>query len=787
MTGEDFRATPEALLELARKEETTKQRGKLKIFFGMAAGVGKTYAMLSEARQLLDDDADVVIGILETHGRIETIARAEGIPFIPRKEIQSTREDGESFTQHEMDLDSILRRKPAIVLVDELAHTNAPGSYHPKRYMDVEDLLEGGIHVYTTLNVQHLESVADFVEQITGAAVQERVPDRILDLANEIELIDISPDELRKRLHEGKVYRSDRAEVAARNFFKPENLLALREMALQTTARVVDTESLKRRTSGEVLRTRERILVLVGTDRFAARLIRIGRRMAADLKAPWFVMHVRSSHSRGEDNSRIESEFNLARSLGAEVLLMDGDLVDAVEQVIAERSITQMLVGRTEHRFSFSRPITHRLIDRVRNADIHIVPIKREINARKRRSYRLPELRSPFKEYAVASGVIWTLTVGCLVAFPDGQYSTPSIIFIAAIAALGLVFGRGPVLSAAVQSAFAWDFLFIPPRYTLTIGKLEDRLMFGLFFAVAIVTGILTSRLRRSKADLLRRQRDLVQIQEISQALAGATGVEEITGLVCNKLSAIFDIPDCMILLKQGKISTMLPATASIDAKEQAVADWVVENGKPAGKGTDTLPLSAALWIPLKTPSRGTMGALRLPVENPDINELNLVGAIAAQASLALERELLASSARQAAVNEESEKLFHAILRSISHELRSPVTAMLAAAENLSRDRVMMDDLLRNEVRQEISDSSQRLARVVDQLLAMSRIESGRLTLQLENHDLRDLLQECMAQLGKEFAGHTVKIDASEKVEARFDFPMMRQALIGVLHNAALH
>ncbi len=782
------RPDADALLARVKKEEAAAKRGKLKIFFGMAAGVGKTYAMLSEAQNLLDEGADIVIGIIETHGRIETIARTEGIPILPRRKINVNRENGEVFVQEEMDLDRILERKPAYVLVDELAHTNAPDSRHPKRYMDVEELLDRGINVYSTLNVQHLESVADFVEQITGSKVQERVPDAILDTASEIELIDISPEELRKRLSEGKVYRSERAAVAAHHFFRPENLLALREMALQTTARLVDSESLRRRSAGEVLRTRERILVLVGTDRFASRLIRIARRMAADLRAPWYVLHVRQQIPNAEERDRLEKEFSLARSLGAEVLLIDGEILEAVEQVVSERSITQIVVGRTEKRFvRLRRSVTSAIIERITGADIHIVPMKRDLT-RRRPTFRWPSVHSEPRDYAAAAIAIGALASLCKILIPVDLYTVPSIIFIAAVAALGLVLGRGPVLFASALAAVLWNFLFIPPVGTFVIGKFEDRLTFLLFFAVAIVTGSLTSRLRKSKTDLMRRQHTLIQLQEISQYLTAARRSEEIAAFVCSKLDAILDCAGSAVFIKSDQLLHLMPSGAEVESKDRTIAEWVIEHGRPAGRGTDTLPLASAAWIPLKTQSQTVRGALRIPKELSDLTEMNLVRAIAAQASVALERTALSRQAQQAEIHEESEKLFHAILRSVSHELRSPVTAMLAAAENLSRENVMKDDALRNEVRLEIESSSQRLARVVDQLLAMSRIESGRLTLQKEKHDLRDLVRECLDQLARDLAGHAVEVEApTEPVTAWLDFALMRQAISGILHNASLH
>src|SRR5258708_6196574 len=603
------RPDPDALLAAIQKEEAKEQRGKLKIFFGMAAGVGKTYAMLEAAQQRRAEGVDVVIGYCETHGRAETDALLGGLPLVPRRKYEYR-----GAVLEEMDIDAILARKPQLVLVDELAHTNAPGSRHPKRYQDMLELLDAGIDVYTTINVQHLESRADAVRQITGITVRETVPDSILDTANEIELIDLAPEELLKRVAEGKVYAPDRAELAANKFFRVGNLTALREMALRLTAERVDhqlQDYMQVKHIAGPWKSGERLMVAVSPSPLSERLVRWTRRMAYSMDAQWLAVYIESLEPLpDEQKARLARHLALARSLGGEVLtIASDDVVQTLMRLARQRNVTQIVIGKPVQNwlreFLSGGSLVDKLVHASGDIDIYVVTgDKTESSEKPLVTY--PTLHSGPNRYVIAVAVVAAVTLLNLLAFPLFDYRAVALILLFTVLILAASVGRGPSLLAATLSAILWDYLFIPPRFTFLISELGDVMLFGMYFVIALITGSLTARIR-AQAKASQRQAEQSQaLYALAREIASAVTMEEVLRSAVRQIGQVFNAEVAVLLpTGAGRLSTTpYPvSTLSISSKEWRVASWSVDNGKPAGRFTDTLPLAEAQYLPLKPPS----------------------------------------------------------------------------------------------------------------------------------------------------------------------------------------
>ncbi len=573
------RRDPDAILASLKREEERASRGRLKVYFGMCPGVGKTYAMLSGARQELKDKVDVVVGVVETHRRAETEALLEGLPVIPRKVIEYK---GIQLT--EMDLEGILARKPTLVLVDELAHTNAPGSRHPKRYQDVVELLDAGIDVHSTLNVQHIESRADAVRQITGAPVNETVPDSILELADEIELVDLTPEALLERLRQGKVYLGDRAATAAENFFKETHITALRELALRFTAERMDKRLREMRAAGSgqtVWRSGERLLVAVGPSPSSTQLVRWTRRMAAAQGAAWMAVNVESSRTPSpEARRRLDQNLSLARELGAEVLVThDESVADALIRVALQNKATQIVVGRSRTPRWMNLLRGGSLLDRLLRArapiDFYVVPPERS----EKGVWIDWSSRSPAtpREYGTVLGVIGAVTLAGWLLAPHIGYLAIGMLYLMTVISLSLRVGRWPVLLAGVVSALAWDYLFIPPIFTFIITKFEDGVMFGMYFVVALVTGQLTARVRAQERNERLREERATALFHLTRALSSAKTLDDGVFAALRQADEVFSAQTAL-LLSDENASALTPHFAgsfAIDDKERAVADWV--------------------------------------------------------------------------------------------------------------------------------------------------------------------------------------------------------------------
>jgi len=785
----DRRPDPDALLAALRADEVRAQRAHLKIFLGMCPGVGKTYAMLRAAQQERADGTDVVVGVVETHGRVETEALLAGLTVMPRL---TTDYRGTRLT--EMDLEAVRARRPKLVLVDELAHTNAPGSRHTKRWQDVLELLDAGIDVYTTLNIQHVESRADAVREITGAAQLETVPDSVLDLADELELVDLTPETLLERLRDGKVYLGERAVAAQEGFFKDSHLSALRELALRYTAERVDRQ-LRHQRAGSVKQTvwrsGERLLVAVGPSPFSTQLVRWTRRLAAAQGAPWIAVHVEAiTPLAPEAQHLLDKNLALARELGAELIItQDNDVAVALVRIALQHNATQIVVGKPRHnwwaRFTPGGSLVDRVIRLGGNIDVYVVPA--ESAGRPLTLDDLDhELRSSAGEYGWAAGTVAALTLAGLL-LPDNYYLAAGLVYLLAVILLSLRVGRGPVLMAGVLSALTWNFLFIPPRFTFRIEKIEDGLLFGTYFVVALVAGQLTSRIRAQALAERRREGRATALFNLTRALAEAGTLDEAVFAALRQADKLFTARTALLLADaHGTVTPHFAGSFALDEKERSVAGWVFQNRRPAGRFTDTLPGSAAFYLPLVRDDKamGVLGVAVPDAHNLTLAQRDLLEAFARQLALIVEREHLREAGAREKLLAESDKLHRVLLDSVSHELRTPLAVITGTLENLAD----VPAGLRTELIDEGRAAARRLNRLVGNLLDQTRLESGALKPRLDWCDARDLVNAALDGMRDELAGHPLEVVLPDDMPpVRADFALTEQALANLLLNAARH
>jgi len=791
MNGGD-RPNPDALLSSLQRDETARKRGRLKVFLGMSPGVGKTYAMLEAAHRELAAGHDVAIGYVETHGRKETDALARGLPEIPRRQIEYR---GISLT--EFDLDATLSRHPQLVLVDELAHTNVPGSRHPKRWQDVAELLDAGMDVITTLNVQHVESRADTVRQVTGAEIRETVPDSVLDGAV-FELVDLPPAELLQRLHEGKVYVPDRAAAAAQNFFREANLTALRELALRLVADHVgvDTREFRRtQTDAGAWKTGHCLLVAVGPGPFSEPLIRWTRRMADGLRCRWLAVHVENPRPLTEAaQAQLEKNLATARELGAEVVATtDDDLVRGLLRVARTQNATQIVVGKPAGTGWLEWLRGDRLLRRLAresgDIDLHVVRSEKSSNAPDLQVWHRT-LASNFQQYLFAAGAVAVTGVLnlALMQFIGPRPRVPGFVFLLVVVLLALRVGRGPVLLAGALSALAWNYFFLPPRYTFIITNPEDGILFGLYFVLAIVLGQLVARIRLQEEAERRREERATVLYELSRDLAEAGSRDEVVWQLVSQINRVFHTPVAVVLPENNRLFAHPDSSLALSEKELSVADWAFRQRKAAGRFTDNLPGAEALHLPLAT-ERKVLGILAVDFSDKRLTlaQRDLLETFARQAALVLDRVELRNAAEQTRLLAESEKFSRTLLNSISHELRTPLAASTSAASALADAGAAMPEPQRALIG-EIQEANARLNRVVGNLLDVARLESGQVRPRLDWHDARDLVQTTLRELQAEMAAHPVKLDLPATPPlVRLDFSLAHHALANLLLNAASH
>jgi two-component system sensor histidine kinase KdpD len=781
------RPDPERLLTRL-KEEEQRTRGRLKIFFGMCAGVGKTYEMLKAAREARQEGIDVVIGYVETHGRAETEALLLDIPLVPRVRVEYR-----GTILEEMDSDALLKRKPALALVDELAHTNAPGLRHAKRFLDVEEILDAGIDVYTTLNVQHLESRADTVTEITGALVRETVPDSIFAMADEVKLVDLSPDDLLKRLSEGKVYSPERSLQAGQNFFRKGNLTALREMALRLTAERVDEQLqgyLKSRGIRGPWKSGHRLLIGVSASPASTTLIRSARRMAYTLHASWVAVHVETPRKpTPAQEEQLRKNLDLARELGAEIITTSSNNVpEAFLRVARDQNITQVLIGKPPRARLFGKGLVEELVERSGTLDVYVLGELDHQQARRRLTWPAMRRSSAVSHYLLATGIVGFLALACYPLTDILGYQTVSLVFLLAVALLPLRVGVGPVLLAAGLSALVWDFFFIPPSFTLAITLTPDLLMLIAYFVVATSSAVLVSRIKQREQTIRTREERTSALYELTRELAAIRSEEAVAKTIVVHLQKIFNARAAIFLSQiDGEFSGTPHPESSYHppTKELSVAGWVYWNERKAGRGTGTLPFAEATYYPISGP-RYPLGVLGIvwATQPPAIDQESLLQTIIDQVSACLEREQLHVIARQSLLQAESERLYSTLFNSISHELRTPLASIVGAAETLGNVEPS-DESLRHELVQQIHVSALQLHQFVENLLDMSRLESGLLKARLDWVDISDLFQTSLAKAGDDLGERRVVIKRADAVPlVKLDHALMEQVLVNLLRNA---
>lgn len=789
---DEQRPDPDALLESIKKDEERKKQGKLKIFFGMCAGVGKTYAMLKAAHKKKNDGVDIVAGYVETHKRAETDELAKNLEMIPRQKI-----DYRGVIVEEMDIDAILARRPEIVLVDELAHTNAPGSRHPKRYQDVIELIDSGIDVYTTVNVQHLESRADTVAQITGVIVRETVPDGIIDRASEIEIIDISPDNLIKRLGEGKVYLGAQAGRALENFFSPANLTALREMALRVTAERVDhdlQDYKKVSNAPESWKSSDRLMVAVGPSPFSARLIRWTRRMAYNMNAPWIAVYIETTKDLAPAAKVLLSQnITLANELGAEVITkFDQDIIQGLMRVARQRNVTQIVIGKPLRSWISEVISGGSLVDRLvrvsGNIDIYVVRGDDGENStaavvRNGKNKK----RDDFFHYLVAAFVMIAVTPVNIFLLPLIGYQSVSLIYFFAIMAMALTLGRGPLLAAAAMSAMIWDYFFIPPKYTFYISRVEDIMMFLMYFIMAIFAGSITFKMRERERELRFSDERTMALYALARDISGAANIDDILSASVKQISRVFNA-DVSFLIKEqsGKISQRAhgASTFEIDEKDAGVAMWVFKNGKTAGMFTDTLPTATAIYFPLHAPG-GTAGVMGLKFrdgESMSFEQKALIETFASQISLSLEREMINYQNARNDVLDKSKKFYQLILNLFSSEFKERIDTIKSILNDTLANG---EDGGRNKIRPYVLDINEELDTLnidLRNLIEVINLKSGFLNYEREWHGLETLVKRSCEELKKAgIEGEATLESAQALPEIMMDLKLLSRALAGIL------
>jgi two-component system, OmpR family, sensor histidine kinase KdpD len=788
------RPDPDELLARVKEAETRQGRGKLKIFFGAAAGVGKTYAMLEAAREQRAQGVNVVVGWVETHGRVETEALLGDLEILPRRPVEYR-----GARLHEFDLDAALARRPALILVDELAHTNAPGSRHAKRWQDVLELLDAGINVYSAMNVQHVDSLNDVVARITGVVVRETVPDSIFEHTDEVELIDLPPDDLLQRLRDGKIYIPEQAREAIENFFRKGNLIALRELALRVTAQHVDAEMRHYMRDHAIRQTwpvRERLLVCIGPSPSSIRLVRAAKRMAEGLGAEWIVAYVETpSQVRlpQEARDRVAQTMRLAEQLGAEIHTLTGQrMSDEILAFARSRNVSKLVVGKPE------RPLWKRiamgsivdtLVQGSGEIDIYVISGDRDD------SRPLPprpwQAQTDWPPYAYALAVVAICTGIAWAMFPYFAFSNLIMVYLLGVIVVATRYGRGPSLVASLLSVGAFDFFFVPPYFTFAVSDTQYFVTFSVMLIVAVVISGLATRIRDQAVSARERERRMAALYAMSRELASTRGVQGLLAVAIRHITEVF----------QAGVAVLLPAPDGrlggggavvgefpMDVSEVAVSQWVYEHGQVAGQGTDTLPGAAGLYVPLLG-SRGTVGVLGLRPNDPRSlqtpEQLHQLETFASQTALAIERARLAEEAEQAQVRAETERLRNSLLSSVSHDLRTPLASITGAASTLLDNEARLDAATRRDLLEALHEEADRLNRLVQNLLEMTRLEAGALVPHTAWHSVEEVVGAALGRFGKSLAERpvTTRIPA-ELPLVPMDDVLIEQVLINLIDNA---
>ncbi|QRM45949.1 sensor histidine kinase KdpD [Rhizobium sp. BG4] len=790
----DARPSPDALLERAERET----RGRLKIFLGAAPGVGKTYEMLVSGRAKIADGMDVVIGVVETHGRKETQALLAGFEIIPRVKVAYRGQELE-----EMDLDGILARKPDLVLVDELAHTNAQGSRHPKRYLDVKELLDRGVDVYTTLNIQHVESLNDVVSQITRIRVRETVPDSVIDMADDIEIIDLTPDDLIKRLHDGKVYVARTAERALTNYFTPGNLTALRELALRKTAQRVDDQLLTHMQAHAIpgpWAAGERVLVSIDHHPRSASLVRYAARMASRLRAPWSAVYIETNRSISlseEQRDNIAATLRLAGQLGGEALTLPGrEVTEELLRHASANNVTHIVIGSPKKptwREWLQPSATDQLIRQAGDISVHVISGNEKEQTAQRGIKAAPTAPLfDLRAYVLATAYV-AIALGVGVVLDQVlDVRNLALVFLMAVLTSAVLHGLRPALYTCIISALAFNFFFLPPRYTLTISDPESVLALFFFLGVAIIASNLTATVQRQAAAARQRARTTEDLYLFSKKLAGTGTLDDVLWATAFQIASMLKVRVVLLLPEDGGIAVKAgyPPDDTLDDADIAAARWAWEHNHAAGRGADTLPGARRLYVPLRT-GRTAVGVIGLDSDRRDgplltPEQQRLLDALADQAALAIERVQLVADVDRAKLAAEADRLRSALLTSISHDLKTPLAAILGAAGTLRDYLSSMPEEDRNDLLSTVVDESERLNRFIANLLDMTKIESGAMEPNYALHYAGDIAGSALRRAAKILERHRTEMNIPGDLPmVKVDPVLFEQVLFNLLDNAA--
>lgn len=789
----EHRPNPEKLLQRAQEEERSQLHGKLKIYLGSAPGVGKTYTMLQDALAKRAQGLDVVVGVVESHGRQEIISLIKDFEVLPRQPIEYR---GKTLT--EFDLDAALKRNPGLILIDEMAHTNAPGLRHAKRWQDIKEILDLGIDVYTTLNVQHIESLNDVVSQIIHARVKETVPDFMLELADTIELVDLPPEDLLKRLQEGKVYIPKQANLATEHFFRKGNLIALRELALRATAERVGAQVLLYR-QGQGIKhiwpTNEKILVCVGSGADSAKVIRAARRMATSLQAEWIAVHVESPRLNSSDEERNNAMQNLrlAEKLGAETLALTGyDIVKEVMNVAHERNVTKiMLAKRIRPRWKelLFGSLSDELVRHSGEVDVYIVTGE-DISAKAPAKPFQLKHNVPWVIYSVAIAIVALATFINFILYPYLQTSNLILVYLIGVTMVALFDRVGPSILASLLSVLIYDFLFVPPFFSFFVA--DPQYLFTLIGMLLVTLGIgfLTLITRRQAAAAHFSEQRTATLHSLSRQLASTRGSDKLLEIAVRYIAEIFD-SEVLALLPEDNtlvIHARYKTAQVLSAKELGVAQWVYDLGQIAGLGTDTLPFSDALYIPLLA-SQGTIGVLRVHPVQPERlfapEEIHLLEDCANQVALALEVDRLQDQSKQSELETEADRARSALLKAVSHDLRTPLAAIMGFASTLTE---MAAELKTKEVKKygnNIYFESEQLSRLINNLLQITYLEAESVKLQKEFNSLKDVIHFVIKTEAKKLEKRSVQIQLPPNLPIiPFDSTLIQEVIINLIDNA---
>ncbi|MDD1606263.1 MAG: sensor histidine kinase KdpD [Methylococcaceae bacterium] len=807
----DERPDPDQLLARVERDTAKAKRGRLKIFFGAAAGVGKSYAMLLAARERRAENLDVVVGLIETHGRKETQALLKGLEVLPTRQIEY-----KGTMLHEFDIDAALKRRPAIIIVDELAHTNAPNSRHPKRWQDIHELLEAGIDVYTAINVQHLESLNDDIGQIAGIRVWETVPDTVFEDADEIELVDLPPDELLLRLKEGKIYLPQQAQQAIHNFFRKGNLIALRELALRQTANRVDAQMLNYREDHairDVWQVNERILVCIGPNALAERLVRAGKRVATSLRAEWIVAYVETPSLQrlsAEKRDGVLRILRLAEQLGAETVTLSApEISEAIIKFACERNINKIVLGKPNRR-GWKRwllgSVVDVLISHAHNINIYLLgspqtadngTVETEISLFRKSPLPGLQQRPINKPKGYYSRYGWTALITLFSAFiaylMAGRLELANLVmvFLLGVVFVATHFGRGPSVLAAVLGVTLFDFLFVPPFYSFSVAHSQYLITLTTMLVVGVVISNLMVNVHSQAKVAAHRERRASVLYAMSKELAASQSEEEIVRTAVRHLHSEFSSRN-VILFSDSNGRVVYPKQKSIPESlhgaDLSVAQWVLDHNEMAGQGTNTLPGTEAIYFPIHNEDK-VLGVLALlPVNLRRVflpEQQKLLETFLRQIGQAVTRIRLAEQAKMTQMQVEAERLRNSLLSAISHDLRTPLATIIGSASTLLEGEGTLQTQDKLDLSRVIVDEAERMSNLINNILDMARLDAGVVELNKQWHPLEEIIGTVLTRLHKHLADRPVKVKLPAGIPMVFvDAVMIEQVFINLLENA---